>query len=122
MQKRFHGADLWFALAIFLLSGLLFFLFYPRTDGTYLEVRENGRVTGVYSLSVDGEYTLSSAYGENVFVIQNGRVFMKSASCPDKCCTQSGEKSRVNESIVCLPNRVSLTVLGSDTGEVDAVE
>ena len=72
---------------------------------------------GVYPLSRDGEFSLSG--GSNILVIEDGEAFMKSADCPDKTCVHSHPISKVGETIVCLPNRVFVSVIGD--GGVDLI-
>ena len=37
-------------------------------------------------------------------------AYMKEADCPDKLCVHMKKISQVNETIVCLPNQVILTI------------
>ena len=51
---------------------------------------------------------------------QHGEVFVTGADCPDKLCEKASiDKS--GESIVCLPNRLSVTVEGENEKEVDVI-
>ena len=45
-------------------------------------------------------------------VIEDGCVWVTDANCPDKTCEHSGKISRAGQSIVCLPNGVTVTVNG----------
>lgn len=62
---------------------------------------------------VDGELPVTVVMNET-------SVYVKSASCPDKLCENTGEISRAGQSIVCLPAKVSVT-LQSDNRDLDAV-
>ena len=44
---------------------------------------------------------------------------MKEADCPDKLCVHQKAISAENESIVCLPNRVVVTVTNSKKEGMD---
>lgn len=46
-------------------------------------------------------------------MIRDGKADMKEADCPDKLCVHQKAISAENESIVCLPNRVVVTVTNS---------
>ncbi|MBQ7362827.1 MAG: NusG domain II-containing protein [Clostridia bacterium] len=83
-------------------------LVMPR--GTYAEVRTDGELVATYPLSVDGEYLLHG--GTNTLVIEDGEVYMKEADCPDGTCIKTGRIKQVGEAIVCLPNKISVTVVG----------
>ena len=59
----------------------------------------------------------------NVLHVEDGTAYITDANCPDKLCEKTGKISRVNESIVCLPNKVVVTIKGDETEdkEIDAV-
>ena len=90
-----------------------------RREGKSVRVEENGKTVAVYSLSHDGEYSLNG--GTNILVIENGTAYIREADCPDKTCVRAGRLTHVGESAVCLPNRVSVTVIGEDADGVDLV-
>ena len=98
-------------------GGACLFLFFARDAGDAVSVEVDGEVVGIYSLSRDGEYVLCD--GSNILEIKSGKAFMKSASCPDRTCVRSHAISNVGETIVCLPNRVIVSVVGD--GGVDLV-
>lgn len=81
-----------------------------REEGAYAVVTVNGEWAGEYPLDKDGEYPLSG--GTNLLVIQDGKAFVKDATCPDKLCINQGKISRTGERIVCLPNRVMIEITG----------
>ena len=59
---------------------------------------------------------------ENIFVIENGRIRMASATCSNQVCVHTGAISETHQTIVCLPHRVSAQIRspGGSTG-LDAV-
>ena len=78
--------------------------------GASVEVCEDGKLTAVYSLEADGEYSLLG--GANILVIENGYAYIKEADCPDLTCVRTGKISKVGETIICLPHKLSVTVTG----------
>ena len=52
-------------------------------------------------------------------VVSDGTVRVEDADCPDKICEKSGAISKAGQTIVCLPNRVVIKILGK--GEVEAI-
>ena len=46
---------------------------------------------------------------------------MTKADCPDKLCVNQNAVSKNGESIICLPNKVVVTVDSSENSEFDAV-
>lgn len=53
-------------------------------------------------------------------VVEKDCVYVKDACCPDRLCEHSGKIKTENQSIVCLPAKVSVTLL-SEENTVDAV-
>lgn len=98
------------------LSALLLFALTQRT-GDRVVVKVDGKQIAEYSLSVDGIYYIEGYDGgTNVLVIEDGKAYMKEASCPknqgDVACVHQGKKSIIGESIICRPNRVIVEIVG----------
>ena len=65
--------------------------------------------------------TASPSLYAGTITVQDGQVFVSGASCPDKLCMAQGHKSHGGETIVCLPNKLVVSVVGGDGGQTDAV-
>ncbi len=62
-------------------------------------------------LSQDGTYTVVGRDGLSLTVtVQNGRVCVSHADCPDHVCMGTGWIARNGQSIACLPAQVLLCV------------
>lgn len=107
------GALLVISISVLLVTTL------TRREGRYVEVEQSGRVIATYSLSIDGEYSLNG--GTNILVIEGGAAYLKDANCPDKTCVKTGKIHYVGQSIICLPNEISITVRGDTDDGVDFV-
>lgn len=83
-----------------------------------IEVMVDGKMRGRYSLSEEQEIDIN---GTNHLIIKDGKADMTDADCPDKVCVNQKPISKEGESIVCLPNKVIITVITGDTNELDAV-
>lgn len=79
-------------------------------DGSLVEKIDLNSVTG------EREITLSGEYGDNVILVSNSRIEMKSADCPDKLCVKHGELKSSSSPIVCLPNKVVIKFENSTDG------
>lgn len=79
--------------------------------------RENELLYSVDLDAVTESYTID--LGTNTVRIENGRICMESADCPDKLCVKRGAVSTGALPIVCLPNKIYVTVTGG--GSYDAV-
>ncbi|MBQ3596230.1 MAG: NusG domain II-containing protein [Clostridia bacterium] len=99
-------------LAVILLSFALMQLF--KKEGDYVLVRVEGKEVARYSLQIDGEYQLNG--GTNVLKIQDGKAYLIYADCPDHLCINQGKVSQNGQTITCLPNRLTITVVSNDGG------
>ena len=109
-------------ISAILVSALLFLLFMTlfKKEGAVVAVEINGEVVAEYPLDKDGVYSLNG--GTNVLVIKDGAAYLNYSSCPDHVCENTGKIRHVGETIVCLPNRVTVTVKGDvSDGGVDLV-
>lgn len=104
-------------LAVILIAFAVMFL--VKKDGAYVVVRVNGEEVAKYSLEDEGEYELNG--GTNILRIEDGKAYLISADCPDHLCVKQGKISKSGETITCLPNRLTVTVYGSDEGEVELI-
>ena len=107
-------------LVVFSLVGL--FVFLSGEDGVSVSVTLDGKAWGTFPLSEDREIEIISGKagdGYNILVIENGHAYVKAASCPDGICSAHRPISRSGESIICLPNKVVVTV--NAQGEEDII-
>lgn len=104
-------------LCLSLIIGLVVLL--TRREGAYVVIEINGKETAKYSLSIDGEYSVNG--GTNILVVKDGEAYLTYADCPDKTCVKTGKIKHVGESIICLPNRVAITIKGNTEDGVDIV-
>ena len=58
--------------------------------------------------------------GSNILTIENGTARMSDSSCPDHICENKGKIKYVGQTIVCLPNKLTVTVTGE--AEDDGVD
>lgn len=113
-KKRNIRNDL-ILIACFLLAaavGIIYLTFF-RPAGNTVTVTVDGEIYGTYSLSEDiteNIYTGENNGNYNRLVISGGEAYMEKASCPDGICVAHAPVYRDGESIVCLPNRVVITV------------
>ena len=116
MKKRdFIFIGMILAVALIILAVTLL----TMEDGAYVVVRVDGKEVARYDLDKDGEYILNG--GTNVLKIENGEAWMKDANCPQisgKKRTAQGKISKAGQTITCLPNKLTVTVYGTD-GDVD---
>lgn len=110
--------DLIIIVSLLLLSILMAFFvqrFKSNIDGDYLLVELNGEEYGKYPLNEDKTFKIEIGNGEyNTVEIKDGKVKMIEANCRDLICTHMPTISKDGETIVCLPHRLILEIVGND--------
>ena len=117
-KKGFRFDIIIIALLLVLSLVALGFIFITRESGTRVEVEIGGEVILSLGLWQNGEYEIGD--GSNILVIENGEAYLSYADCPDHTCVKTGRIKYVGQTIVCLPNKVTVTVRGA-SGGVDLV-
>ena len=108
-------ADIGIIAGLLILAGVLFFLYFNKGEaGAGVIVRVDGVETARYSLSESGRYELNG--GTNILVIEDGAAYMLQADCPDHICVSQGKVRYAGQCITCLPNKLTVTVYGTDEG------
>lgn len=80
--------------------------------GEWVEITLDGEHYGIYSLDNDTRVEIN---GTNVLVIENNSAYMESACCKNQTCVKSPAVSEVGQMIVCLPNKITVTVVDGKT-------
>lgn len=108
-------ADIAIIAGLLLLAAVLFFLYFNKgEEGAGVIVRVDGVEIARYSLSDSGRYELNG--GTNILVIEDGTAYMLEADCPDHICVSQGKVRYTGQCITCLPNKLTVTVYGTDQG------
>lgn len=103
-------------LAVIAVAGACLYLF--RGEGDTVTVSVDGKVIATYPLGVDRvEDIRTDGDGLNRLVIKDGKAWVETASCPDGICAAHKPIHREGESIVCLPNKVVITVKTADNAD-----
>lgn len=112
-MKFFKKGDL-FIIVLVIITGIIITSFLSQNSGQYVEIVSNGTLYGKYSLSENKHFTVESEFGWNEIVILDGKVYVLDASCKDKLDVAQGKIYKAGQSIICLPNRLSITVKGRE--------
>lgn len=110
---------------IIILSIFLTYIAARKTDGGTAEIYSNGALVHTADLSAVTEayqFTIENDKHRNVVLIENGRISMEDADCPDRLCVKQGAISGSAYPIVCLPNKIVIKIrAAAASGEPDAV-
>ncbi len=104
-----------FTILIIVLLSLSAIFMMPKNKGELIEVRVDGKL--IYSAEFSRDvYTkvIESKYGHNTIEIGPDYVRVIEASCPNKLDIKQGKISYSGESIICIPNHLSITIVSGD--------
>lgn len=124
MNKKFLKNDLILIFSIIVISLLsVTIILLTSKHGNYVTIEQNGTITAVLQINKNQKYNIYNEDNEieNTILIENGQVSMIYADCPDKICEKHRAIKNNNESIICLPNKVIVTVTNGLENEVDGV-
>lgn len=105
---------------ILVLAGVGFLIYtnLGRQTAGIVKVTVDGDLFGTYSLKKEQEIKINDT---NRMIIKDGRTDMIEADCPDQICVDHKKISKNKETIVCLPNKVIIEIVGGENVEIDAV-
>ena len=104
---------------VFLLSLLgSYFVLRGQPDAAQAQVSSGGKVVKTVNLRENQQFTITSKNGgKNVVTVQDGKIAVTEATCPDHYCMKRGFCASGMD-IVCLPNKLVIHFIGEQT--VDA--
>ena len=107
-------------VAAALLCVLSFYWFWQGEEGVpqYVEIRSTGERQR-YSLLEEREFEVRTALGSSLIEIRNGQARFASSSCNRQLCVLAGWLSRSGQFAACLPNGISLQLVGQN--QYDAI-
>ena len=119
--KKKYRLDIIIIAAILLVSlSLLLIVTLSKEEGSVVVVEIDGTTVATYPLDENAEYSLNG--GSNVLVIEDGVAYMSYSNCPDHTCEKTGKIRYVGQTIICLPNKIAVTIKGDNAeGGVDFV-
>lgn len=93
-------------------------------SGAEVVIKSGGSLYARYPLSEDRTLEVQSpdnpkAY--NTVIIKDGKVSVTEASCKNQVCVRQGVISAPGETLVCLPNRLVVSIENSEGGGYDSI-
>lgn len=96
-----------------LLVTVLFLTLWRQAPAARLLVRQGDIIYGTYSLDQQRTLHIHGPLGESHVVIDHGRVRFERSPCSNQYCVHQGWLKRAGQVAICLPNQVSLELLGT---------
>ena len=102
-------------LAVGLAAVILLFatLWHPE-HAARLQIRDHNGIFATFSLAQDRTIEVPGPLGISHIVIHQGQVRFTQSPCHNQYCVHQGWLSHAGQVAVCLPNQISLELLGGE--------
>lgn len=116
-------------LILFIILISIFSLYMIKNNRLYYEqktvvIKVDGEIYDTIDIvkgMIPVNVKVNSQFGYNLVNIDESGVRVLEASCKDKIDVKQGDISNVGEIIVCLPNRVTIEIVGNSDLQLDGV-
>ena len=98
--------------ASIVLVGFLFASLWSFEPAAKLLIRQGDKVVGTYSLNQTREISIHGPLGDSKIIIKAGQVRFASSPCHNQYCVHQDWLKRAGQAAICIPNQVSLELLG----------
>lgn len=88
----------------FVVSVIMLFAF--SHNGSRVVIKQNNEI--IYEESIKINKTVQTE--TNTVIIKDGEVYMNNSTCKNQICVKSKKISKKGESIICLPNKVTVEI------------
>lgn len=78
-----------------------------RQNNVIIKKIDLNNIKNSETINVDGDF-------HNSILVENGKIRFQEANCPDLVCVKTGWLEKSGDMAVCLPNKVSVKIEGSD--------
>lgn len=123
-NKRKNDLVLILLMLVIGVLGVAVIIYIQREDTISGEalVTIDGKEYGRFPLDEDRvEHIQVSESSYNILEIRDGHADITDASCPDSVCVNHWKVSKKNQSIICLPNKLVVTIVNGAESDVDIV-
>lgn len=91
----------------------LFATLWSLEPAAKLRIRQGAKIVGTYSLNQTRTLNIRGPLGDSIISIKPGQVRFISSPCHNQYCIHQGWLKRAGQAAICLPNQVSLELLGA---------
>lgn len=107
-------------LSLFIFSLLL--SFYSGDKGNLVRVYVDRKIYAEYPITSEIEVNIKGSDGiELKMNITDEKIYISDSNCPDKVCEKSGNINETNESIICLPGKIVISVFSDNESKYDSI-
>lgn len=109
-------------LAVICIGGIVAFVLMKQMSVAepVAELYVDGTLVRTEALSQEKSFSLTTEYGYNDILIENGTISVTAADCPDRVCVNTGPTNSSVVPIICLPHRLEIKIVSADNDDIDA--
>lgn len=112
-RKPLIGDCLIIGISIFAIL-YLFQTLWTHAPASRLQIRQADKIVGTYDLNQTRELHIHGPLGDSHISIAQGKARFKQSPCTNQYCVHQGWLSRSGQVAICLPNQVSLQLIGEN--------
>lgn len=91
---------------------VLFQQLWSHEGATRVQIRLGDTIYGTYSLNQQRDIQVDGAIGPATVSIMNGKARFSKSPCHNQYCVHQGWLSHSGQAALCLPNQLSLELIG----------
>jgi hypothetical protein len=113
--KKIQIGDLFTIFIFILLTGYLSSILWNFPQGEYLKIHMGKKEIGSFSLNQNMTKVIEGPIGKTEVIIDSGKVRISKSPCTKKYCIHHGWIKKLNQTIVCVPNQISISIIGNQS-------
>ncbi len=101
--------------SIFIAIGLTIYLtvtLWNFPQGEYLKIHLGSKEIGTFSLNQNVTKIINGPLGKTEVVINSGRARISKSPCTKQYCIHQGWINQLNQTVICIPNQISISIIG----------
>ena len=107
-------------IAIIAAAGIWLFYSAGADHGLTAVVTVDGEVRAELPLDETDSIEIETEWGYNIVHTEDGQAFVTEADCRDQICVEHKKIEKTGETIVCLPHKMVVEIIGGEE-EMDMV-
>lgn len=109
-----RGDVLALLLAVSILPPLYVMLWHDGRGGDYARILVGGEQRELVSLHEDRTLEVAGALGVSTLEVKDGQIRFLASPCPGQQCVHNGWIHFGGDVLTCLPNKISVAILGGE--------
>jgi len=107
-------------IALIAAAGIWLFYSAGADHGLTAVVTVDGEVRAELPLDETDSIEIETEWGYNIVHTENGQAFVAEADCRDQICVEHKKIDKTGETIVCMPHKMVVEIIGGEE-EMDMV-